>query len=268
MSASVVYNQTVTEYAHYLFIDHEWLAPDHPGDCHRTAYWDSMMPPPEASCDGHYGRHLRSKHPNEPLVDVQEPSAAISYKRGRTLTLSTPKSPKRHKDTVETQAIDRITLASAVSPQSAEIESRRTPNHGPDPEESTEVIGNLTGGPQRLPPQYAARKTIKVYIFQHIRSRQFNPLALFDNVYEYKLARFFHENQPETSRVHFKSGHTWRNKMRALIDQPAWHRGTVDFHLQYGCAFYYMDVQCTLAYLLQQRTFAKDLIYEPHQERR
>ncbi|RPB27285.1 hypothetical protein L211DRAFT_846112 [Terfezia boudieri ATCC MYA-4762] len=159
------------------------------------------MSPPEASSDGHYGQHLWSKHPDEPLVDVQEPSVVISYKRGRTLTLSTPKSPKRHKDTVETPAIDRITLASSVSPQSAEIESRRTPNHSPDPEKSTEVVGNLTGGPQRLLPQYAARKTIKVYIFQHIRSQQFNPLTPFDNVYEYKLARFFHESKIPTGDI-------------------------------------------------------------------
>ena len=101
-------------------------------------------------------------------------------------------------------------------------------------------------------------------------------------MYEYKLARFFHQSKttlkqiddffksnllpadlPETASVHFKSGLTWRNKMRDLVDLPIWHYGTVDFYLQQGCGFYYRDIQSTLEYLLQQRTFAEHLVYEP-----
>ncbi|KAF8433151.1 hypothetical protein BGX38DRAFT_1146209 [Terfezia claveryi] len=140
-------------------------------------------------------------------------------------------------------------------------------------------------GSQRLPPEHAAGKVIKECIFRYVRSWQYNPLSPFANVYEYKLARFFHDSKislkqidkffknnllpidrPETASVQFKSGHTWRNKIRELIDQPPWHRGTVDFHLQQGCIFYYWDVQHTIAYLLQQRTFAGHLVYEPVQD--
>jgi len=73
-------------------------------------------------------------------------------------------------------------------------------------------------------------------------------------------------DQPRTASVHFNSGHTWQNKMWVLIDQPQWHRGRVDFHLQHGCAFYSRDMEYTLRYLLRQRMFVKHLVYEPVRE--
>ena len=145
--------------------------------------------------------------------------------------------------------------------------------------------GELQQATQRRGPEYVAGKVIGMCIFQYVRSERFNPLAPFDNVYEYKLARFFHRSKtclnqideffksnllpkdlPKTSRVHFKSGYTLRNKMRELMDQPPWLQGTVDFHLQTGCAFYYRDVKSTIAYLLRRRTFAEHLVYEPVRE--
>ncbi|KAF8414833.1 hypothetical protein BGX38DRAFT_1147783 [Terfezia claveryi] len=90
--------------------------------------------------------------------------------------------------------------------------------------------------------------------------------------YEYKLARFFHQSKTSmkqidqffrddllplgTSRtlgVGYRSGHTWRNKMGALIDQPAWQHGTVDFYLQKGVTFFYRDVEQCIHYLLHQK---------------
>jgi len=50
------------------------------------------------------------------------------------------------------------------------------------------------------------------------------------------------------------------------MDQPRWLQGTVDFHLQQGCAFYYRDVKSTVSYLLRQRAFAEHLVYEPVQD--
>ena len=100
---------------------------------------------------------------------------------------------------------------------------------------------------------YGPGKVIGMCICQYVRTELFNPLATFESVYEYKLARFFHSSKtrfrqideffksnllpsdlPQTSRVPFKSGYTWRNKMRELIEQPLWLHGTVDFHLQQG----------------------------------
>ena len=54
--------------------------------------------------------------------------------------------------------------------------------------------------------------------------------------------------------------------MRDLIDQPPWHKGTVDYHLQRGCEFHYRDIQSTIAYLLQQQTFAEHMVWEAVKE--
>ena len=139
--------------------------------------------------------------------------------------------------------------------------------------------------PQCLGPEYGAGKVIAMCIFPYVRSARFNPLATFDNVYEYQLARFFNGSKtwmqqidefvkckllpkdlPLTSRVHFKSGYTTRNKMRQLMDQPLELQGVVDFDLQQWYIFYYRDVVSTIAYLLQQRTFPKHLVWEPVRE--
>ena len=118
-------------------------------------------------------------------------------------------------------------------------------------------------------------------IFQYVRRKQFNPLATFDHVYEYKLARFvpvsnmslqqrgkfiksnpIPSNLPQTYRVHFKSGYTWRNTMQELMDQPPWLQDTVDFHLQQDCKFNYSEVESEIGYHLLQRTFGEYVIYK------
>ena len=66
--------------------------------------------------------------------------------------------------------------------------------------------------------------------------------------------------------VHFKSGYTWREMMRELVDQPQWHKGTVDFHRQQTCVFHYRDIKSGIRYLLRQRTFAQHLVYQPSRE--
>jgi len=73
-------------------------------------------------------------------------------------------------------------------------------------------------------------------------------------------------DQPRIASVEFQSGHTCQNKMRELIDQALWHRGTVNFHLQHEWAFYYRDMEYALKYLSRQRTSTKHLVYEPVHE--
>jgi len=245
----------------------------------------------------HYSRHLQSQHPNEPVtsvfdephIDVQELSAAVGSKRGRALTRmipepskcsrgnvqtpeianTTPEPSKRPRGNVQTLEIANTTSGSSHSQQNTRNECGGIRHNYPDPQESAQVVGKPRKGPLRFQPRYKSGKIVKVCVLKDVRSRQFNPLAPFENVYEYKLARFFYKSktslknidsffvnnllpmdQPGTASVHYKSGHTWQNNMRELIDQPPWHRGTVDFHLQHGYAFYYRDVECTLRYLL------------------
>jgi len=86
-----------------------------------------------------------------------------------------------------------------------------------------------------------------------------------------QIDQFFHDellprDTFQSLRVEYKSGHTWRNKMRGLIDKPEWQNGTVDFHLQRGVKIFYRDVVECIRYLLCQKAFAQDLLFKPSRE--
>ena len=51
---------------------------------------------------------------------------------------------------------------------------------------------------------------------------------------------------PGTATVHFKSGHTWRDMMRELVDLPKWHQGTVDYYLHQGWLFHFREIRSTI----------------------
>jgi len=83
-----------------------------------------------------------------------------------------------------------------------------------------------------------------------------------------QIGRFFHDQlipvgNFRTLEVEYKSSHMWRKKMHGLVDQPQWHNGTVDFHLQTGVKFFYRDVIESIGYLLHQKAFAEDLVFDP-----
>jgi len=135
--------------------------------------------------------------------------------------------------------------------------------------------------PEHLPAEYEAGKIVAVRALDDLQRLQLNLLFPFQSVPEYKLARFFHESttslinidrffkanvQPNTHGIHFRSGYTWRNKMREMIEQQGWIKGTVNFHLHQRCAFYYEDLEDTIQYLLQQRAYADHLVFEPIHE--
>jgi len=101
-----------------------------------------------------------------------------------------------------------------------------------------------------LPATYEVGKIIGIRPLKDLQLLEFNPISPFQNACEYKVARFFHKSKtsltnidqffkenllPEdcsrTQEVCFKSGHTWRKKMRTMVDQPYWQKSTVDFHL-------------------------------------
>jgi len=106
---------------------------------------------------------------------------------------------------------------------------------------------------------------------------QLNPIFPFQSIYEYKLARFFHESKtsginidrffksnvlPSKHGIHFHSVYIWRNKMHEMINQLVWIKETVDFYLHQGCAFYYRDIGDTIQYLLRQHANAEPLVFE------
>ena len=54
--------------------------------------------------------------------------------------------------------------------------------------------------------------------------------------------------------------------MGALVDQPKWQRGTVDFHLQKNGSFYYRDLEDTVRYLVKQRAYAVHQVFTTSRE--
>jgi len=127
-----------------------------------------------------------------------------------------------------------------------------------------------------LPAEYGAGKIIATRAVDDLQRLRFNPILPFQMAYQYKLVKFFHESKSslviinqffkaglllDAHRVHFQSGYTWRNKMREMIDQPGWMKGTVDFHLHKGYIFYYRDLEDTIQYLLQQHAYAEHLVF-------
>jgi len=160
---------------------------------------------------------------------------------------------------------------------SIEIPGGRRATVGPD-----SLVASLE---HHLPHSLMVGQAIRRSLFTHIRSPSWNLLSPFMTAYEYKLARFFHQSKTsmkqidqffhdelllrdtfQSLRVEYKSGHTWRNKMRGLVDQPELQNGTVDFHLQREVKFFYRDVVEYICYLLRQKAFAQDLIFEPSRE--
>jgi len=191
---------------------------------------------------GQYGRHLRTHHPGKALGSNSSHEGTSLATQGvlRTIkrTRLTNSSSMTNTLSSSSQRIVDLNnpLVNAKSP-----DSRCTPTDPVSPDESLE---------ERLPASLKVGQVIRRSIFTHIRDPSWNPLSPFSNAYEYKLARFFHQSKTSmkqidqffhdellpsdtfrTLGVGYKSGHTWRNKMRGLVDQPQWQNGSVDFHL-------------------------------------
>ncbi|KAF8419153.1 hypothetical protein BGX38DRAFT_1280452 [Terfezia claveryi] len=204
-------------------------------------------------------------------------------KRTRSVSQESPqvrtKPAKGHRETGA--------FSTYLDKSSGDLEVRTSSVHvGDDPYDTIQVVREKSMlATQCLPAKYEAGKIIATIPLNNLRRLQFNPISPFQNAYEYKLVRFFHESKTSLTNidhffkknllplglsgdngVHFQSGYTWRNKMREMIDQPGWQKGTVDFHLQKGCAFYYRDLEDTVRYLLQQRAYGKHLVFEPIHE--
>jgi len=222
---------------------------------------------------GHYGRHLHANHHGKELGSncLQKPPPPELQSVPRNLKC-------RHLNNLRaTNASPQQDLDDNHNLNSIETPGSRRATVGPDsPAASLE---------HHLPHSLMVGQAIRRSLFTHIRSPSWNPLSPFMTAYEYKLAHFFHQSKTsmkqidqffhnellprdtfQSLRVEHKSSHTWRNKMRGLVDEPEWQNGTMDFHLQRGIKFFYRDVVECIHYLLRQKAFAQDLIFEPSRE--
>jgi len=127
------------------------------------------------------------------------------------------------------------------------------------------------------PAEYEAGRIVAVRALDDLQWLQLNPIFPFQSVPEYKLTRFFPESKwslinidrfckanvlLNTHGIHFRSGYTWRNTMRGMIDQLGCIKGTVDFQLHQGCAFYCRDLEDTIQYMLRQSAHNEHLVFE------
>ena len=118
-----------------------------------------------------------------------------------------------------------------------------------------------------------------------LQELDFNPISPFQNAYKYKLARFLHDSKTsctnmerffnadlltsarsKTQKVYFHPVHTCSTKMQAMVGQPEWQRGTVDFHLQKDGSFYYRNLEDTVRYLVTPGAYAEHLVFTPSRQ--
>jgi len=104
---------------------------------------------------GHYSRHLRREHPNEPVtsvsneprIDIQELSAAVGSKRGRALTRVVPEPSKRPRGNVQTAEIANITPEPSKRPR-GNIQTPKIATTTPGSSTSQKNTRNECGGIQ------------------------------------------------------------------------------------------------------------------------
>jgi len=176
---------------------------------------------------GHYGCHLRANHHGKELGS-------------NCLQKAPPPEPQSVPRNLKCHRLNNLGAMNASPQQDLDdnhnLDSIETPGSrraivGPDsPAASLEY---------HLPHSLMVRQVIRHSLFTHIRSPLWNPLSPFTTAYEYKLARFLHQNKTSMKqidqffhdellprdtfqllRVEYKSGHTWRNKICGLVDEP------------------------------------------------
>jgi hypothetical protein len=168
---------------------------------------------------GNYRWHLRAQHPD------RDPNESLAFQESLVATNS-----KRHSKRPRTSS---TTIAKSVKHWKVSVSARNTHNDTKNIQEDVSGPGKPEPAHYLLPSEFEAGKVLKTSIFKSIRSPQYNPLAPFQNMYEYKLAWLFHQsktslqdinnffkngllpgNLPETTSVSFKSGYMWRKKMQ------------------------------------------------------
>ncbi|KAF8414646.1 hypothetical protein BGX38DRAFT_1281763 [Terfezia claveryi] len=234
---------------------------------------------------GQYGRHLRAQHSESASAAQSHNPVEDQQEQRHPYTNSSVSKTSGSETSVSVRRPAWLKRTRSVSPTSTEVRTipaKRLRQTGALLSTYlNESLGDLEVRTSSVEVGDVFKESGRSLCSLHNICQQ----TPFQNAYEYKLARFFHESKTsltnidrffkqnllppglsEDDGVHFHSGYTWRNKMREMIDQPGWQTGTVDFHLQKGSAFYYRDLEDTVRYLLQQRAYGKHLVFAPIHE--
>ena len=205
---------------------------------------------------GAYANHLSKKHP----------SASVFYFKRRKIESDVGESNETNISDIYSFYEDSEEVSLTQMAADANLSFRRFEN---------------------FPTIYSAGLPIWPHPFSSQRSADWNPLYLFYNATDYKLAHFFSESKvPKTcvdaffkdglANIHsisnptcsisFCSGYTLQKQCDKLIDEPRWKSGEVDFGGQIS-DFYYRDLLACVPYLLHQKTYAQSLVWAPIRER-
>jgi len=148
------------------------------------------------------------------------------------------------------------------------------------PSGTNESIEGLT----TFPAGHKAGKATSVSPFIQQRQPSYNFFSPFQNILDFKLARFFYTAQvPKTQinkffmagfveqgtdvgggpRFSFHYSYGLYKKLDAMIIDPVWKNGFVDFRLAKKTEFWYRDILEVLKYLLRLKFFALHMFWAP-----
>ena len=143
------------------------------------------------------------------------------------------------------------------------------------PTNQTSTISSVT--------QPCAGTPIRDVVFPE-RDPDFNLYAPFADRIDYTLALFFNRAKVSraaineflkdgilndlnpTHKVQFSSAYQFYKLIDAVADEPSWYSGTVDYPLQKAVMFRYRNIISVVKYLLRQKVYAVDIVWEPRQE--
>ena len=131
-----------------------------------------------------------------------------------------------------------------------------------------------------FPLAYAGR-VIRQAPFENVRDPNWDPFYPFSLSLDYKLARWYVETKTPATKIdqlfksvlgrhlpdiNWKSSYKLKKTLEEMAQGPSWKEGSATYTLSEGETFYYRDVKKCIEYLLRQRAYAKDMVWEPIQD--
>jgi hypothetical protein len=153
-----------------------------------------------------------------------------------------------------------------------------------DAEASLSDANKPMADPTTFPAEREAGKAISASPFTKQRQQSYNFFSPFQNVLDFKLARFFYTAHVPKARIDeffkagfvkqetdaggrprfsFNSSHGLYQRLDTMIVDPAWKNGFVDFRLAKNTEFWYRDILELFKYLLRLKFFAPHMFWAP-----
>ena len=236
------------------------------------------------SAAGHYLNHLREKHSDKPCISDTPLPRRIADKA----------HPEPHTNIAALESLEQQDHTTDFEGTGdVEHDSDIEPSHDSDIKPSAEdaygesdFTAYIPHRICRFPERLKAGEAVREFTFSQQRSPEFNHLYPFLTARDYKLARFFTLGKVPKGRIDdffqdnilfpgtedgmtpdisFKSGHTLFKQTSRMIQDPEWRSGQVEFPLRPKSEFRYRPILHCIQYLLRQRAFVNNMLWEPIQ---